>query len=129
MFSLLKASNNWRINLLLLENNNDYWTNIASAPTTNGHINQIIKNYFGNDGLNLDALRKSWDIPDQMPIQNVAFFDQLDIGGGGRRRNLNVEAEWHRVVDLLLQMTRAKTTMTLHLNVCIKSPDNLRIKH
>ena len=69
----------------------------------NQFINQIIYNNFGNDGLNLDALRRSWEIPDQMTIQNVAFFDQLDIGGGGRRRNLNVEAEWHRVVDLLLQ--------------------------
>ena len=46
LFALLRMSHSWRMNLLLLENNtpDDYWTNLPSASTANGHINHIIYN-------------------------------------------------------------------------------------
>ena len=31
-------------------------------------------------------LRKAWEISDKIKIQNVAFFDRQDIGGGWRGR-------------------------------------------
>ena len=48
--------------------------------------------------MDLDALRKAWEMLDKIKIQNVAFFDRQDIGVGWRS---NLEAEWHRVVDIL----------------------------
>lgn len=101
-FALLKMSNSWSINLLLLENHtpHDYWTSLASISAANGHINQLILPItdFGDGELNLNALRKVWEISDQMKIRSGTGHDI----GGGRACNLdNLEAEWQRVVDIL----------------------------
>ena len=34
----------------------------------------------------VDVLRKAWEMSDKIKIQNVAFFDRQDIGGGWRGR-------------------------------------------
>ena len=64
--------------MLFLENYTpeDYWTSLASISTANWHINQLIV----DDGeVNLNALRKVWEISDKMKIRSDIGHD---IGGG-----------------------------------------------
>ena len=83
-FALLKMSNSWSINLLLLENHtpHDYWTSLASISAANGHINQLILpiNNFEDGELNLNALRKVWEIRgSEVALHMTLEVDELAI--------------------------------------------------
>ena len=103
LFDLLKLSNSWRINLLILCGNipNDYWTNLASVSTANGHIDQISILNYDHQAVNLGAVRKAWEISNDMKIINLGSPAVTQNIRGGRTGNLDLEAEWQHVVDIL----------------------------
>ena len=74
----------------------DFWT-------PDGHIHQlaVLNNANGLGGINLDALRKVWAISDQMKLTTFAPQATIQDFGGGWMDNLDLEAEWQRVVDFL----------------------------
>ena len=81
----------------------DYWIELANVSTPDCHIHQLVvlNNANGLGGINLDALRKVWAISDQMKLATFAPQATIQDFGGGRMDNLDLEAEWQRVVDFL----------------------------
>ena len=70
---------------------------MAGSSLDNGHINILAIHMRGRVQVTLNALKRVWEIADQMHIFNQNVLD-LEVGGG---RGEDREAAWQLVLNFL----------------------------
>merc|ERR1712130_114057 len=110
--SLLNLSKRWEVKRLHLPKDLDtdsqqFWTNLANIPFSAGHIGFIFSppEQHPLDNLHLNTLRKAWEIAEkiqvvQFTIQGPGAYQMHDFQGG-KAINLDLEAEWQRVLEVI----------------------------
>ena len=102
---LLQFSERWEIELLALPDAdlNDSWTGLANISTSDGRICKLmapplLQNPLGT--IRLNTVRRLWEISDEMTGFRTGTFEMQEFWGG-RRSNLDLEAEWQRILEVI----------------------------
>merc|ERR1712192_287675 len=106
---LLKMSKMWQIKSVVLPQDlyDQFWTNLANLPTSGGHIGMICSSPGQHplDTTHLNTLRKLWEISEGIqtfqPNMEVGYGWRVHNFQGGRASNLDLEAEWQRVLEVI----------------------------
>jgi len=107
IFPLLKLSKRWEIESLVLPRDLDdqfWWTSLADIPTSGGHIGMICSSPGQHplDTTHLNTLKKLWEISEEIqtfPLNPQGTGWRVHDFHGGRASNLDLEAEWQRVLE------------------------------
>ena len=103
---LLRQSKSWKIeNIEVLGVLDLFWSNLAKVPTSSGHIGQIHSLPDPKRGSqvhkeHLNTLRNLWDICEMILTYTSPGLQSRNFLGG-KVPNLDLEAEWQRVLDTL----------------------------
>ena len=101
---LLQFSKRWEIELIALPDADldDFWTGLANI-TSDGRICKfvappLLQNPLGT--IRLNTVRRLWEISDEMTGFRTGTFEMQEFLGG-RRSNLDLEAEWQRILEVI----------------------------
>ena len=103
---LLRRSKSWKIESIEVLGVLDlFWSNLAKVPTSSAHIGQIHslpdpKRGSQVDNKHLNTLRNLWDICERILTYTSPGLQSRNFQGG-KVPNLDLEAEWQRVLDTL----------------------------
>ena len=102
---LLQFSKRWEIELLALPDDDldASWTRLANISTSDGRICKfvappLLQNPLGT--IRLNTVRRLWEISDEMTGFRTGTFEMQEFLGG-RRSNLDLEAEWQRILEVI----------------------------
>ena len=104
LLTLMKASKEWRVEILFIENIKDIWATLARMANTGGIRSLLCKigrPRWLND-VDLGDVRKMWEISEEVGFQTPDWVGSLDVlfsMGGGRSIHGALEENWQVVVN------------------------------